>query len=682
VYKGRIVFLFGSMVLAFLAVEVWLFSLQIVRGEGYRAYAERQSVGLRPLDCARARILTRDGEVLVEDRLQYDVCVVIGRLDPGNERSIRNPLRRLFYVPRNEKLVRINEARFELQRDLLPDGTEKALVKARSKLDVEIENKDGEKRAELVERRVEFELPARVAESVERLAEITGGTEEAILNDLLSTAIDVARLRVPVFMEVPIVRNVEYDVIARIETRPERYRGFVIRPRFGRVSPQGRLAPHLLGYVSSFTPRDVERALERYQGWPGRSFFMKQRIGKTGIEKELDEVLRGEFGMECFERNHMNQRQQILADAPPTPGRDVVLSLDSKLQKIVQEALSSHVGAAVLMDVKTGEILAAASAPAYEPERFREMEYYASLRENPDHPLFDRAFHGQFPLGSVFKLMTALAGLESGRIPNSVNCTGAYRHGNRTFVCHRRYGHGELDVTHALKYSCNVYFYAAAHKMSYEPLFEMARRFGFGNRTGIQTPGEPDGLLPRSAPGGQLMNLSIGQGELLVSPLQVAQMMAAIANDGVMMPATLVKSLLPFDTPGAMVAEPINDPRRPVDLKLSRRGLDAVQVGMYKVVNEHGGTGYRAFSGFNRPFKVCGKSSTAQRRVRRDGRAVSDNVGWFAGYAPHTNPRVAFAVAVERLTGSDAGGGTAGPVARRILEAMLGLAQSEQGSEQ
>jgi penicillin-binding protein 2 len=686
VHKRRIALLLCGVIVAFAAVEMWLFSLQIVRGEEYRSYAERQSVGLIATECARARILTSDGTVLAEDRLAYDVCVVIGRLDPSKERRIRGPLRRLFYVPRRERLRRVTDASFEIRRERTSGGAEQIVVKARSRMDVESDDEDGGPQADVIERRVEFVLPPEVVKSVERLARLTARPADELLREVVDTAIDVASLRVPVFMPVPLVKDVDYDVLSTVDTQPEAFRGFVIRPRFDRIAAGGTLAPHLLGYVSKFNAADVRRAVERYPGWPGRGFFMRQRIGRTGVERKLNDVLCGEFGMECIERDHMNRRIKTLADAPATPGRDVVLTLDSRLQKIVQQALGARVGAAVLIDIKTGYVLAAASAPTYDPDRFREREYFRQLRNNPDHPMVDRAFRGQFPLGSVFKIVTALAALENNSVPTSANCTGSYRFGRRAFRCHRRYGHGSVDLTDAIKYSCNVFFYTMAVKTGYGQLIWMGRHFRFGEKTGINIPGEPAGRMPHSAPGGQLLNLSIGQGELVVSPLQVARMVAAVANDGVMMPPKIVKELRPFDTPGAQVAEPMPDTRKPVSLGISKRSLEAVQLGLYKVVNEHGGTGYRAFAGLNRPFKVCGKSSTAQRRARRNGQVVSDNVGWFAGYAPHDKPRVAFAIAVEHLGPREGGGSTAGPIARNIFDAipldLLGLSDGrEEGGQ-
>jgi penicillin-binding protein 2 len=212
----------------------------------------------------------------------------------------------------------------------------------------------------------------------------------------------------------------------------------------------------------------------------------------------------------------------------------------------------------------------------------------------------------------------------------------------------------------------------------------MARRLGLGRKTGVGIPQEYGGLVPRRAPGGELMNLAIGQGKLLVTPVQVAQMVAIVANGGTLVPVKIIQELRPFDSDGP-AAESLPDARRPRPLGISKRSLDAVRLGLYKAVNEHGGTGFSAFRGFDRPFKVCGKTSTAQRTARRDGAIVSDNVGWFAGYAPHDKPRIAFAIAVERLSGSEGGGRAAGPVARAILESipsgLLGLAEPKEEAQ-
>ncbi|MFO7897911.1 MAG: penicillin-binding transpeptidase domain-containing protein, partial [Planctomycetota bacterium] len=395
----------------------------------------------------------------------------------------------------------------------------------------------------------------------------------------------------------------------------------------------------------------------------------------------FDELLRGRFGVECIERDHMNRRQRELATAPATPGRDLVLTIDSRLQKIVEDQMAHAlyrdgrraVGAAVFMDVRNGHVLAVASSPAYDPACFRDVHAYRRVVQDPDRPLFNRALRGRLPLGSVFKVVTALAALEHGTVPAGVDCTGRVRCGRRYFRCHRAHGH--VDLREGIQRSCNSFFYITARKTGDRALIEMARRLGFGRKTGLRFPDEASGNVPVRAPGGQLLNLAIGQGELVVTPLQVARMMAAVANGGTLVPPRLVRELRPFQSDGG--GEPPADPRPPVDLDLSDASLAAVGDGLYRVVNEPGGTGRRAFAHWSRPFQVCGKTSTAQRTVRRDGEVTADNVGWFAGYAPHKTPRVAFAVAVERLSGGQSGGRTAGPIARDILERipldLLGL---------
>jgi len=669
----RITAVLCVILLAFAAVEVRLLQLQVVRGEHYATYADRQRVGLLPLDAARARIITSDGVVLAEDRRAFDIVVVIGRLDPSGERRIRTPLRRLFYVPRREEVLRIVDTGFELHPD--PTDPARRIVRAWSKLRVKIRGEDGRPDVDLVDRHVEFPLPERVAASVDRLAALTGEEPADLLDKVVTAAIDVARLRVPVSGSVPIAKDVAYETVARVETRPDLFRGFEVRARFARAAPEGPLAPHLIGYVAPFNPRDVEAAIETYRGWPRRGFFLTQRIGRAGIEKTMDGVLRGEFGMECVERDHMNRRQRVLADAPPNPGRDVILTLDSRLQKLTEEALEGVVGAIVFLDARTGRVLAIASSPSYDPARFRQD--YAALADNPDRPLWDRSVRGRLPLGSVFKVVTALAALEKGCVPASVDCQGAVRLGRRSFRCHRRYGHGPEDLTNGIQHSCNVFFYRTAQRVGDADLIAMAYRLGFGRETGIRIPGEYGGNVPHRAAGGELLNLAIGQGKLLVTPLQVARMMAVVANDGVLVPPRIIEELRPFDSEEpAAVALP--DAREPRDLKLAKRSIDAVRLGLYKATNEYGGTSFRAFRGFARPFQICGKTSTAQR-------SRQPNLGWFAGYAPHAKPRIAFAVVIEGLGAGQGGGSTAAPLARRIFESipleLLGLEPAEEGGD-
>ncbi len=659
-HKNRVIVLFCVIVVAFAVVEARLFHLQIVRGEYYVSYAERQRVGLKPLTVVRARILTSDGVVLAEDQEAKDVVVIIGELDPSGERRIRDPLRRLFYVPRSERIYRIVDAGWETRLDQDEAGTEQLVVEAWSKLEIEYTHEDGNPALDSDRRRETFVLPERVVRAIEELALLTGEPRGELVDRVLKAAMDAARLRMPVFSPVPIIKGVEFETVAAVETRADAFRGFKIRERFERVMPAGPLAPHLVGYVAKFNERDVEAALERYSGWPSRAFFMTLRAGRAGIEKEMDDVLRGEFGMKCFERDHVGRWQRPLADAPPKVGRDVVLTIDSRLQKLTEEALADVVGAAVFVDVQSGHILAIASSPKYDPARFRAD--YNQLIANPDRPLWYRAARGRLALGSVFKIVTALAALEADRMPASVDCEGAIRYGRRSFRCHRRYGHGPQDLTDAIQHSCNVFFYRAAQQAGEGALIDMALRMGFGRKTGVRIPREYGGNVPGSARGGKLLNLAIGQGDLDVTPLQVARMMAAVANGGTLLPMKIVEELRPFDRSDSPVAESLPDDRKPRTVGISKRSLDAVRLGMYKVVNERGGTAFRAFGNFDQPFKVCGKTSTAER--------PRDNAGWFAGYAPYENPRIAFVVVVEHLDAGQGGGSTAAPIARAVLESM------------
>ena len=668
-YSGRITALFAIFAAALAAVVVNLFYLQIVRGEAYRDYAERQRVVLLPKDVARARILTSDGCVLAEDSLVFDISVVIGRLDPANERLLRDPLRRLFFVRRNARLVRVLDAGWQAAR------TEAGVViSARSSLEIETKDAKGKPHTEVAERREEFALTSRITQAIEWLARMSGESFDAILKRTLDAAMDVARMRMPVFRAVPVLKNVNYEIVAAVETGRDALRGFAVTTRYERAMPAGPLAPHLVGYLSKFDERDVEAAMAKYHGWPGRHYFIGLMAGKSGIEQAMDAALRGDFGLECIERDNMNQRQAVLADAPPVPGRDVVLTLDSRLQKIVENAMHGKVGAVVMIDVETGNILAIASVPNFDPARIGAD--FPALSADPDHPLFNRAIAGNLPLGSVFKTVTLLAALERNQTPPAVECAGSVRYGNRVFRCNSTYGHGTVNVTDALKVSCNVYLYKTAERVGDAAIIEMARQFGFGKLTDIGIAGERAGILPQSAQGGELLNLSIGQGGLTATPLQVARLMAALSNGGVLVPPRIVQELRPFDYESS-AAESVPDERRPVRLSLSQSSLNIIRTGLYEAVNERGGTALRAFEGFARPFRLCGKTSTAQRRTLRGHQAVVDNVGWFAGYAPADRPRVAFVVAVERLSGNEGGGSVVAPIARKIFDEipldLLGL---------
>ena len=381
-------------------------------------------------------------------------------------------------------------------------------------------------------------------------------------------------------------------------------------------------------------------------------------IGRSGIESTLDFELRPSRGYRLLEVDAARNTQRVLDEEPAVPGADIHLTIDVDVQRATEDALSSQVGSAVVIEPGTGRILAIASAPAYNANDLRESPPDPNDRLTP---MLNRATQGQYPLGSAFKLLLALAALEEGKAFRELTCRGSYR--GRQCRNHRL----PMAVTlhDAITRSCNVYFYRTGSEMlGLKGIARWGARLGFGERTGVRLPGEQAGLLPTEEwkqrarherwYGGDTLNLAIGQGYLLVTPLQVARFVCAIANGGKLVRPRLVDKAV---EPGDMV-----------DLKLSAATVAQLHRAMRGVCHETGGTARKVWRGWieEQGYAVAGKTSTADAPLR----GQSSNIGWFVCFAPVGDPRVVVVVALEhegqRLHGAD----VAAPVARRILERL------------
>ena len=458
----------------------------------------------------------------------------------------------------------------------------------------------------------------------------------------------------------PIVYDVDFKTVGAIASRPDDFPGLIIETTRKREYAQGAVAPHVIGRMGEVTAEELLHGginkpfppgdLRRY--WPG------DWIGRGGVEGAGEATLRGARGL--FQRGIEGN---FLEDIEAVPGRDVRLTLDIALQTDVEELLDRQPtggrrpAAAVVIDVRTGEVLVLATAPRFDSRTF--STDFASLVRNPARPLVNRAVYGVYPLGSVFKAVTAIAALMEGAInpQTAFSCEGVLDPANpNRFRCHvmlsRGYGHGPMQLRAGIQKSCDIYFYHVGEALGRQDnrridpvlardrLQAWAGRLGFGRPTGIGLPGEPSGCIDVR----DVRNMAIGQGELMVTPLQTAQLYGLVATDGRMPPLRLFR-----DRPPAQAVRPA--------LSLDPRLMATLRDALAAVVNEPGGTGYGTS---NLPdIRIAGKTGTAQAGKGGDH-------AWFAGYAPAENPRVAFAVIVEH---GGHGGEVAGPIAREIVRA-------------
>jgi penicillin-binding protein 2 len=467
---------------------------------------------------------------------------------------------------------------------------------------------------------------------------------------------------------VPLVRDAPREVVARVEEHSPYLSGVSVLADAVRHYPHGQLAAHVLGYVREIGPRELGDAEHA-------DYQPTDLIGKAGVEKVAERVLRGADGGHQVEVDARGRRVRTLGTVPPRPGDDVRLTLDLELQRVAEQGLGGRPGAAVALDPWTGEILALASSPSYDPNLFIGALSAADWRRlsGPDHPQQDRATTALYPPGSLFKIITAAAALEADE--TSVNdwfqCTGVFHIGSWRLRCWKRDGHGDINFTQGFGRSCNVMFAALGRRVGPEKLAAMARRFGLGRPTGVDLPDDSAGLVPtpewkqerRKQPWypGDTCQMAVGQGDCLITPLQMAQVVAAVANGGKLMRPHVILE---------MAGEA--GPREPViasDVGLRTSTLEAIREGM-KAVVAPGGTAARIATD---RYAIAGKSGTAQAT----GGAPH---AWFAGFAPADDPKLAVAVIVEH---GGNGSEVAAPIARRIFDtALLAERQRDQRAHQ
>ena len=391
-------------------------------------------------------------------------------------------------------------------------------------------------------------------------------------------------------------------------------------------------------------------------------------MGQDGLERVYDGYLRGEDGGQQVRISNQGQRIGVIGYRKPIPGDDLILTIDKKMQEVAWDSLRGRPGAIVALDPRTGKVLALVSSPAFDPNLFVpriSKKKWFSLKENPLHPLINRAIQGQYAPGSIFKVITTLAALEKGLISRDerFSCSGTFPFKDREFRCWRREGHGELNLKEAIIHSCDIFFYQLGLRVGVDNLVELSQKFGLDQPTRIGLSHEEKGFLPtkrwrKSSLGrgwykGDTVNLSIGQGYLLVTPLQMASLMNAIANGGRLYEPQLVKEIISSE--GETIWR--MTPRLIRNINLESETIEFLRESLFGVVNELG-TGWRAkIEGVG----VAGKTGTAENPLGEDH-------AWFIGFAPREKPEIALAVLIEH---GGMGGEVAAPVAKKIIEAYF-----------
>ncbi|MGE4611333.1 MAG: penicillin-binding protein 2 [Paracoccaceae bacterium] len=517
------------------------------------------------------------------------------------------------------------------------------------------------------------EQAGNAAEVLDRLAELIP------ISETRRARIDKDMLQRSAFVPVTVAEHLTWEEFSLVSSNAPALPGIIPEVGLTRNYPFNQTFAHIVGYVGPVSESDLERMED-----PVPLFQIpRYPIGKTGVERNIEETLRGAAGTSRIEVNAIGRVMRELGRDDGIAGQNVQLTLDTNLQEYAMERLGEQSASAIVMDVQNGDIMAMASAPSFNPNLFVlgiTTADWDGLRDNEFRPLSNKSVSGAYPPGSTFKMVVALAAREAGVIePNeTIHCPGYYELGGRRFHCWKRGGHGKIDMLNSLKQSCDVYYYEVSKRVGIEAIAAKANQFGLGEKFEIPLPAISRGLVPNKAYKqrvfdqgwlqGDTLNSGIGQGFVLTSPLQLAVMTSRIASGKAVSPRlvrTVDGTFQPRETPATLDIQT-------VDIELVRKG-------MFAVMNEKKGTAYASRIA-DKTKLMAGKTGTSQVRQitteeRASGIIKNEDLPWdrrdhalFVGYAPHDNPRYAVAVVVEHGGG---GSSVAAPIARDIIMRAL-----------
>lgn len=789
---ARLAWLFVAMTLPLLVVAGRLIHLQGFVAEGFAIETRHETESLEPIPARNGRILSSDGTVLAYDDERFRVLVHYRWLEePPDERWLRDEaLSRLSRAERRDKTkveqaksdVHVRRAALWQSLAELTEQNSKKLAERRGRI---------QHRVERILRLVEDRVESRRAGTNEEGGTLTRSVSEGVSNPTsgdpsLALRASVERawqivkhelttmptrerrdpLRIPEQSDYHLLlEDVPLEIVAEIETHPDQYPGVRSDVTSRRLYPHGRVAPHLVGYRGEIDAEELKTRRARFPNGDPLDYQPGDSIGRSGIEQSYEHVLRGVRGQRKIVRDRHGTIVRSEVVRPTKPGRDVVLNLSVALQEQTTALLDEvvghdsivpvasrpergnndghvenlpHGGCIVAIDVNTGAILAAATAPTFDVNDFLagSEDVRHALHIDTRRPMFPRVTQMELPPGSVFKTVSAVAALQSGRIDpdRQIECIGYLKDPNK-LRCYHSQAHYGTDLTMAIARSCNVYFFKAAQAIGPQPLVHWADEFGFGQLTGIDVPGERRGHVPRppernpkgptkesarielashEQPAGEpdmltpaspwddpdssrtaqppnrtqrqpwyegnTLQLAIGQSQLTVTPLQIARLMAAVANDGWLVTPHVAREIS-AGWEGEASAEPFAgrivhpelgsagaSPSRSFSIETSRHRvrelsdgtLARVREGLEQVVAHPQGTGFKYVR--VKEVAIAGKTGTAEIGRNRPDHA------WFAGYVPADRPRIAFVVVLEQ---AGSGGKVAGPVAKRFVQLLL-----------
>jgi penicillin-binding protein 2 len=613
-FQKRIVIFLVVTGFVFFIIIARLFSSQVINNSYYINQARKYATRIELLAEPRGRILDRNREVLVSNKLSFDLYFTPFRYFSSKQ-------------PESEMIGKLGK-----------------ILKVK-----------------------ENDITSKIESIIQRIEKQAEGKSDRLKSQFIKQK---QRDKYKLFAGLSLEQAVQ------IEAHPEIFTGFTISENILRHYLYNELACHLIGYTGPVWKEEYDKFIhdnyfrdiinpkvdnETYQTLVELGEFKDKSMGRSGIEKLHNKTLIGRYGVRLSEYDYTTRQKKELSRTDSIEPENLTLTIDLPLQKKMQEALKDKVGAGIVMDIYTGEILAMVSVPSFNPNELQppvDNQTVEYIFKSPLKPLYNRAISGEYPPGSVFKIITTIDALEEGKItPNtSFNCTGYFSPMYKKFRCwiadYNR-EHGTLSLEDAIKYSCNVYFFNIGKLTGVEAILKWANIFGFGEKTGVDLPAENKGRLPKlSRSGGtenwslsETLNLSIGQGDLMVTPLQVVRMLSALVNGGVLVRPRITRDSRP-------------DVQKKISL--SATTIRHLLQGLYKVVHSEGGTAYNTKM---RNFSSAGKTGSAEVWGKKPH-------AWFAGFAPYEKPRIAFVVVVEH---GGKGSEAAAPLAAHFLPEALAI---------
>ena len=653
---------------------IQLFNLQIVKGEDYREQSNTRLSRESTLQAARGDILDQSGNRLTTTKLGYILKLYKTKID---DETLNTSLLNIVKVLEENSDIYVDNLPIKVEPfEFIISEEEQERWKKENNID---EGKSAEECFYILKEKYKIDV-----ENVQDARKI------------MTLRYTIAKEGYSSTKNVELASNISNKSVAIFNEKNESFPGLTVQTGAIRSYPSGSLASHILGYVG----RINENELKENSG-----YSLNDRIGKTGIEYIFEPYLKGQDGIKQIDMAVDGTVTGEYITREAVAGNNVILTIDANLQKVTEDALKNNIskiksggygtaynaeaGAVVVMNVKTGEVLAMASYPDFEPQLFVDgisaEKYNEYISEEAKFPFLNRTISSVYAPGSTFKMVTALAALETGALTTQekINDTGIYKYSSdyqpKCWI-YKSYGrgHGYLNVTDAIKHSCNYFFYELGNRIGIDTLSRYSKALGLGDKTGVELLGEVEGTISSKETskqkgqiftGGNTLQAAIGQHDNSFTPIEMAKYISIIANGGNNIDVTIIKGIMDQDG-NSISEEELNEfvksrlginKETPIELDFNSENLRAILEGMRGVTSESGGTAYSYFKDFN--IEVGGKTGSAQTGIEGKTNA------WFVGFAPFDNPEIAVVVLVE----NGGSGGYTAEVARDIIAEYFGM---------